>query len=103
MMFHDTACLLPAISRQNDADARLTEPSVNPDTGFPISCGFDLSASVPAHQPAQPWTSCPFSINTEPARQHHPHRRPQHRQIIAFPDKQKGVRIGQTPSKIATL
>ncbi|SIN89358.1 ABC-type nitrate/sulfonate/bicarbonate transport system, substrate-binding protein [Bradyrhizobium erythrophlei] len=87
----------------------VTEPSVNPDTGFPI-----ISLRIPIFRGVE-FLGCASANITVDVLSHFldEHRTSAHSttliadrnngKIIAFPDKQKGVRIEKGALKIATL
>jgi len=87
----------------------VTEPSVNPDTGFPI-----ISLRVPIFHGVEFLGCASANITVDvlsrfsrqasgQRRKHHLRRRPQHRQDHSVSDKQKGVRIENGKIKVATL
>jgi len=86
----------------------VTEPSINPDTGFPVIAlrfrSFAALNSSVVHRPTS--RGCPVTLSRPASRQRREHHIVADRtngKIIAFPDKQKGVRIENGALKIATM
>ncbi len=87
----------------------VTEPAINPDTGFPILSlrvpifhGVDFIGCASANITMDVLSRFLDEHRSQRA-QHHPDRRPQQRQDHRLSEQQKGVRVENGKLKIATL